>query len=286
MNVVSSHEKSSGHFALKPDGRDLAARIIKFIRIIRQQIEVQPVPRELRLVKSPLTGANRNVARGQLARRHGLGIDIHRYAGETSWEAGLGRARRRIGCQSIQSARQIPSDRIRSNLRVIHGVAGANRCAPAGARLPGKSNPRLEILRRSRQRLTVVAQTEVYGQVRQYVKSVLRKSGNQPLTQFVATNSEVDRLRVILYVRQGQLIKGQSAARSGAEKGEGAKNGGARLAADATRGVMHHAAAEPEIVRATRPRQRVGELILMTPEIREARLSNRKWHCAGASVSG
>src|SRR6185436_16975353 len=100
------------------------------------------------------------------------------------------------------------------NLRVIHRVAAANRGAAVTAGLPGKADARLEVLRRGRQGLTIVAETEIKREVRQHVKTVLHKSGDQPLTQFIVANSEIDWLRVILHIGQRQLIERLGAAGS------------------------------------------------------------------------
>ena len=53
MHVVATDEKSLDDFALGADGEYLAARVDELVRIVRQQVEVQPEPRELLLGRSP-----------------------------------------------------------------------------------------------------------------------------------------------------------------------------------------------------------------------------------------
>ena len=50
------------------------------IGVVRQQVEVQPVLRELSLVEGPPARADRDVARGQLRRRQRLRIERQREA--------------------------------------------------------------------------------------------------------------------------------------------------------------------------------------------------------------
>ena len=53
MHEVGAEEETLSHLALGADGVNLAARIIKLVRIVRQQVEVQSVARKLRSVESP-----------------------------------------------------------------------------------------------------------------------------------------------------------------------------------------------------------------------------------------
>ena len=70
------------------------------------------------------------------------------------------------------------------------------------------------------------------------------------------------------------------------EEGERAEDREAGLVAGAAGGVVRQAAAEADVVRAVRPRQRVGELRLAAEQIRDARLADRERHRAGARVGG
>src|SRR5262249_9939316 len=64
MHVVSAQEKPFGNFALCPNGRDLAARIIKLIRIIRQPVEIQAKPRELCRIELSVPRSDGDIACG------------------------------------------------------------------------------------------------------------------------------------------------------------------------------------------------------------------------------
>src|SRR5262249_33557802 len=149
-----------------------------------------------------------------------------------------------------------------------------------------EAEPWREVLSRVGQGLPIVAYSDVDSEVASQAYAVLRESGIEPLRQFVAVNPEVDRLRVILHVVQRQLIEGQCAARSCGKDREGAEDRRAGFAARAARGVAGHASAEPEVVFASRPRQRVRELRLMAEDVGGARLSDGERHGPAARVSG
>src|SRR5437773_3682679 len=152
--------------------------------------------------------------------------------------------------------------------------------------MPGKADSRLKILRGRRQRLAVIAQTEIQRKVRLHMKGVLHKSREQPLRQLIAADPEVNRLLIILNIGQRQLIERQSTAGARAEESEGTEDRCAWFAAAAARGVMQHAAAKFEIMRAARPGHGIGKLELMTPEIRKTRLANCERYRAGTRVIG
>ncbi len=146
---------------------DLAARIHELVGIVRQQIEVQPVLRELRLVEVALPGADRDVARRQLRGRQRPRIERQRQArsGQAGREAELA-GRRRVGRESVETVRSDSSAiGVGADLRVVHPVAAADREARVAARMPAEADARREVLRRVGQRLAVVAQPEVDGEV-------------------------------------------------------------------------------------------------------------------------
>src|SRR5262245_57118032 len=101
--------------------------------------------------------------------------------------------------------------------------------------MPGEANARLEIFGGRRQRLPVVTQAEVDGEIRLDVKSILDERGQKPLWQFIAADAEIDWLLIILHIREGQLIERQSAARAGAQESKSTQDGRAWLAAGAAR---------------------------------------------------
>src|ERR1044071_2717462 len=120
--------------------------------------------------------------------------------------------------------------------------------------MPAEADARREVLGRIGQGLPVVAQPCVDGEVAAQADVVLHKPCNEPLRQLVAADPEVDRLRVILHVGQGQLIKWR---RRGVLERERAEYGGAGLAARAARSMADHTAADAEVVLADRPGERV-----------------------------
>src|SRR5262249_32796034 len=82
MYVVCSGDKPPGQLVLEACGKNLAARIHKLIRIMRQLVEIEPVLRKLCLVERALAGNDRDVARGQLGRRQRLWVNVDRNASE------------------------------------------------------------------------------------------------------------------------------------------------------------------------------------------------------------
>src|SRR6185369_10266487 len=168
----------------------------------------------------------------------------------------------------------------RTNLRVVHRIAAANREPRIAARMPAKTDAWGEVFLRVRERLPVVTKPEIEREVTAKMHAVLNEQRVEPLWQLVAVDAEVDRLRVVLHVVQRQLSERRSRCVLERERAEDRR---ARLTARSTGGVMNDAAAESQIMLAYRPRYRVGELQLMTPEIRCARLSDRERHRAAAS---
>ena len=57
VHVVGADEQALDDLALRADRHHLAARIHELVGIVRQQVEVQPVLRELRLVEGALARA-------------------------------------------------------------------------------------------------------------------------------------------------------------------------------------------------------------------------------------
>src|SRR6185369_2040643 len=115
------------------------------------------------------------------------------------------------------------------------------------------------------------------------VKAVLNEQSVEPLRQFITANAKIDRLRVVLHVGERQLTERRGRV---VPERKRAENRGAGLAAEATGRVMDHTAAKTQVVFTQRPRQRVRELNLMTPQIRRARLSDRERHRSPARVGG
>src|SRR6185369_16557348 len=130
--------------------------------------------------------------------------------------------------------------------------------------VPAKTDARREVVPGVSQGLTVITQAEINRQIAAQVDVVLDKRRVKPLRQLVAADAEVDRLRVVLHVGQRQLSERR---RRVIAKCEGAEDRSTGLAASSARRVMHDAATEAEIVHSGRPRQSVGELHLMPPEI-------------------
>src|SRR5215510_12413089 len=160
MNIVAANEEPFGHLALGANRKNLAARIIKLIRIIRQQVEIQSVPRELRCIESSLACSDHDISRRQLTRGNSSRIDVHGNTGQASWKSSLPRYRR-VGRQAIQTVNQIARERIRTNLGVVHRVAAANRRTRIISRLPGKTNAWLKVLRRGGYCLAVVTEAKI-----------------------------------------------------------------------------------------------------------------------------
>src|SRR4029450_9439314 len=98
-------------------------------------------------------------------------------------------------------------DQIRSDLRVVHPVAAANREPRIAVRVPAEAHPRREIRGGIGQRLAVVPQPEVEREAAPPAEAVLGDPDEQPLLQLVAGDAVADRLCVLLHVRQRQLIE-------------------------------------------------------------------------------
>src|SRR6185369_16234246 len=82
MHEISAQEKSLGNLALNADGCDLATRIIEFVRIIRQLVEVQTEAGELGRIELSLARSDSDVARRQLRSRHQVWIYVNRHASQ------------------------------------------------------------------------------------------------------------------------------------------------------------------------------------------------------------
>src|SRR2546430_154829 len=83
---------------------------------------------------------------------------------------------------------------VRLNLGVVHAIASANRCPRIAAGMPTKPNARLKVLLRVSQRLTVIAQAEIHSQIGTDLPIVLHESAQQPLSEVVLIDSEINRL--------------------------------------------------------------------------------------------
>src|SRR5215813_9106805 len=149
--------------------------------------------------------------------------------------------------------------------------------------MPGKAKAWLKIPGGCRQRLPVITKSQIDRKVGSEVDAVLHESGQQPLRQIVAADAKVDRLLVVLHVVKGQLIQWRGRRVLECKR---AQDRCAGFAASASGSVTDHTAAEAQVVFAERPRDRVGKLKLMTPEIGKAGLPDREGHRAAARVSG
>src|SRR6185369_4190473 len=262
--VVGSEKESLEEFTFCAEGHDLAARIHQLVRIIRQQIEVQPKSRKLFAIKIGQAGADRDITSRKLAGGNRAWVDV-------DWKTRSNEARRkpdlarsgRIRRQPIEPIDEITGDSVRADLRVIHRVAAANRSSRVSARIPAKADARREVGVRVGERLAVITQSEIEREIAAQVNVVLHEDGVEPLRQVVAVDTEVNWLRVVLHVGKRQLAERRGGSRSERERAE---DRGARLAAGSTRAMMNDTAAETQVVFAERPRHRVGELHLMSPE--------------------
>jgi hypothetical protein len=63
MHIVGTKKESFSYFPFGADRDYLATRVHKFFRVVRQQAEVQSVPRKLLCVESPPPGSDRDIAR-------------------------------------------------------------------------------------------------------------------------------------------------------------------------------------------------------------------------------
>src|SRR5262245_64519840 len=122
--------------------------------------------------------------------------------------------------------------------------------------MPAEAQTRREVRVGVRERLLVVAKPGVDRQIVRDAEAVLHEQHRHPLFQRVADVAERQRLTVLLYVGERQLIEG---LRGRVEERERTENRRAWLAAGAARGVMDHARAESKIVAPARPRQGVGK---------------------------
>ena len=227
VHVVPTGEEALEHFPLGSDRDHLAARVCQLVGIVRQQVEIQAVGGELRLVKRAPARPDGDVARRQLRRRQRPRVERQRQAGarQAGREAELARNGGVRG-QAVQPADQGIADEVRLELRVVNAVAAADGEPRTAGRAPGEAHARREVLGGVQQGLAVVAQPEIQRQLLPHPDAVLHETGVKPLAQLVAADSVVDRLRVLLHVVQGQLVERRS---GGALEGEGAEDGGAEL---------------------------------------------------------
>src|SRR5262245_8542841 len=130
--------------------------------------------------------------------------------------------------------------------------------------MPSETDSRRKVFSRVGQRLSIVAEPGVNGQVRVHMNAVLNEAGQKPLRQLIAADPKIDWLRVVLHVRKRQLAEGR---RRRALERECAEDCRARLASGASGGVMDHAPTEAQIVLAKRPGQRIRELNLVTEDV-------------------
>src|SRR5215212_2225041 len=109
--------------------------------------------------------------------------------------------------------------------------------------MPAEADARRDVVRRVGQRLMVVAKPGVDRQVVADAHAVLHEHGRQPLRQLVAADAEADRLRVVLNVRQRQLIERPGGR---AEEREGAERRRTRLTAATSGGMTRDARPETQ----------------------------------------
>src|SRR5215831_4514757 len=133
--------------------------------------------------------------------------------------------------------------------------------------MPTKSDAGREVQLGIGQGLAIVAQTQVQSEMRTYFPIILDESSQKPLAQVVAADAEIDRLLVVLDVGQRQLTQRR---RSRVLESKRAQHRRSRFAPESTRAMTNDAAAEAQIMLAGRPRERIGKLKLMTPQVREA----------------
>jgi hypothetical protein len=266
VDVVGRQEQSLAELALGADRDDLAARIDELVGVVREQVEVQPVPGELLPVEVPLPGLDRDVARRELRGRQHPRVEVDGDAGQAGRKSELP-GDGGVGRQAVEAVDQVARDRVGADLRVIHAVAAAHRGASVAARVPAEADTGREVRRGVGQRLEVVAQADVHGQVLMRAPAVLGEDRDEPLLEVVAVDPEVDRLRVALDVVDRELVQGSGRVRP---EREGAEDRGSRLAADAARRVAGDARPEAEGVGALDPRERVGALELVAVEVGEA----------------
>src|SRR3954471_3166873 len=121
--------------------------------------------------------------------------------------------------------------------------------------IPAEADAWREIQSRVRQSLNVVADADVYGEVIAQANVILHEDVVEPLRKIIGADAEVDRLRVVLDVRQCQLTERRS---SRVFEREGSEDRRARLAAEATGIVMDHTSAKAKIVPPVCPGERFG----------------------------
>src|SRR6185503_1413515 len=117
-------------------------------------------------------------------------------------------------------------------------------------RVPAETDARRDVIPRIAQGLAVVPESEIEREIVARAEAVLREHADEPLIELVAADAEADWLRVVLHLRQRQLIERR---RRGVEECKRAEHRGAGLAAGAARVVAGSSAAETKIVFAARP---------------------------------
>src|ERR1044071_6937538 len=102
--------------------------------------------------------------------------------------------------------------------------------------MPAKADARREVFLRVRERLAVITQSQIEREIAAQVNVVLHEDGVEPLRQVVAVDTEVNRLRVVLYAGKGQVDERR---RGGGPECERAEDRSARLTAGSTRAMMN-----------------------------------------------
>ncbi len=123
--------------------------------------------------------------------------------------------------------------------------------------------------------MAVIAEPGVQGEVAAEMDAVLHEACGEPLCEVVTIDAEIDWLRVVLDVGQGELIKGSG---GGVLERKGAQDGGAGLATCSARVVTNQASAQAKVVNAMCPGQSIGQLNLVAVQVGGARLTDGEGH--------
>src|SRR5689334_20330035 len=75
--------------------------------------------------------------------------------------------------------------------------------------MPAKADTRLKVLFGGRQRLPVIAKSQLEVNVAMHMPAVLDKTAYKPLRQVVAVDAKIDRLLIVQHIVQRQLIERQ-----------------------------------------------------------------------------
>ena len=270
MHEIASDKESIKEFVFDTYRKHLASRIFELVGIVGcDGVKIQSVTSELLFVETAFPGDDRDVPAWQLYRRQRVRVNVYRQtrAEKTGRETSLAHCCRITG-NSIEAVDQVTGHRVGADLGVIHTVAAADDRACVAAGIPRKTESRLEIRIGVGQSLVVVSETKIERKIASDTPFVLNKTCKKPLSEIIAGDAVIDRLRIIEDIGERELVQRKRVARCVRTKCECPQCQSARLVARAARLVVNDAAAKTEVMLAFSPGQSVRKLNLTAEQVR------------------